>query len=111
MEGESGGENAPHETSQRTEMEQTHTILVQVIGTNPEPLEFALDLVWPRIATCGLLRIPGLIFVVIYARLLALARCAGFASGLEPRRVQLRDAAARFGALAPHIEALADASA
>jgi hypothetical protein len=109
---ESCRENAPHETSQRTEMEQAHTIPAQVIGSNPETLEFVLDLIWPRMASYGLLRIPGLSFaVVILARLPALAHCARFASGLEPRRVQLRDAAARLGTLASHIKALLDASA
>ena len=79
---------------------------------NAEPLEFALDLIRPRIATCGLPRIPGLISaVIIHARLLALAHCAPFASKLEPRRVQPRDTVARFGALTSHIKAPADASA
>jgi hypothetical protein len=84
----------------------------QVIGSNVEPLEFALDLIRPRIATCGLPRIPGLIFaVVIHARLRALSRSAPFASKLEPRRVQPRETASRFGALASHVKAPADASA
>jgi len=110
-------------TDRRRVIESTHRMRrpntlkwnmpAQVIGPNAEPLEFALHLTRPRIATCGLPRIPGLIFaVVIHARLLILARSARFASRLEPRRVQLRNnAAARFGALASHIKAPADASA
>jgi len=94
-------ENAPHETSQRAEMEQAHTISAQVIGSNPEPLEFVLVPIRPHIAICELFQIPGLVFaVVIQARPLVPARCARFVSGLETRKVQLRDAAVRFGAFA-----------
>jgi len=84
---ENDRENAPHETSQRAEMEQAHTISAQVIGSNPEPLEFALLPIRPHIAIRELFRIPGLVFaVVIQARPLVLARCARFVSGLETRR-------------------------
>ena len=43
-------ENAPREASERTEVEQVHTIHAQVLGVDPEALELALDLIRPGIA-------------------------------------------------------------
>jgi hypothetical protein len=45
-------ENAPHEASECTEVEQVHTIRAQVLGIDPEALELALDLIRPGIAAC-----------------------------------------------------------
>jgi hypothetical protein len=92
-------ENAPHEASERTEAEQVHTIRAQVLGVDPGALELALDHIRPGIAA----RRP---LVGVSAWPPALARRARFAAGLDPR-----DAAARFGALEPHVEAVVDAPA
>jgi len=90
-------ENAPHATSQRAEMEQAHTISAQVIGSNPEPLEFALVPIRPHIAIRELFRIPGLVFpVVIQAWPLVLARCARFVSGARFSCAMLPFASARL---------------
>ncbi len=97
-------ENAPHEASERTEVEQVHIIRTQVLGVDPEALELALDLIRPGIAA----RRP---LVGVSAWPPALARRVRFAAGLEPRGTEPRDAAARFGALAPHVEAVVDAPA
>jgi hypothetical protein len=97
-------ENAPHEASERTEVEQIHTIRAQVLGIDPEALELALDPIRPRIAARR--RLVG-----VSAWPPALARRARFAAGLDSRGVEPRDAAARFGALAPHGEAVVDAPA
>ena len=53
------GENAPHEASERTEVKQVHAIRAQVFGVDLEALELALDLIRPRIAARGPLRIPS----------------------------------------------------
>jgi hypothetical protein len=97
-------ENAPHEASERTEVEQVHTIRAQVFGVDPKALELTLDLIRPRISV----RRP---LIGVSAWPPALARRARFAAGLEPRGIEPRDAAARFGALAPHVEAVVDAPA
>jgi hypothetical protein len=57
-------ENAPHEASERTEVEQVHTIRAQVLGVDPKALELALDLIRPGIdrrahATCRCLRVAA----------------------------------------------------
>ncbi len=54
------GENAPHEASERTGVKQVHAIRAQVFGIDPEALELALDLIRPRTAARGPLRIPSL---------------------------------------------------
>ena len=95
-------ENAPHEAPERTEVEQVHTIRAQVLGIDPEAVELALGLIQPGIAA----RRP---LVGVSAWPLALARRVRFAAGLEPRGIEPRDAAARFGALEPHVEAVVDA--
>jgi hypothetical protein len=46
-------ENAPHEASQRAEVEQVHTIHAQVNCIDPEALELTLDLTWSHIAARG----------------------------------------------------------
>jgi len=92
-------ENAPHEASERTEVEQIHTIRAQVLGIDPEAVELALGLIQPGIAA----RRP---LVGVSAWPPALARRARFAAGLDPR-----NAAARFGESAPHVEAVVDAPA
>ena len=43
-------ENALHEASERTEVEQVHTIRAQVLGVGLEALELTLDFIWLRIA-------------------------------------------------------------
>jgi hypothetical protein len=101
------GENAPHEASKRTEVKQVHATRAQVFGIDPEALELALDLIRPRIAARRPLRIPSLV-VGVPVRPLALARCDHLCPGLEARRVEQRDAAARFGVLTPHVEAVVD---
>ena len=104
------GENALHEASERTEVEQVHIVRAQAVSVDPEALEHALDLIQPRIAACGLIWIPRLI-VGVPARLPALACRACIATGLEPHGVEQRDVAARFGELSPHVEMVVDAPA
>ena len=65
-------ENAPHEASERTEVEQVHTIRVQVLGVGLEALELALDFIWLRIAM-------GKLLVSVSAWPPTLARRARFA--------------------------------
>jgi hypothetical protein len=102
-----GRENAPHKASERTEVKQVHAIRAQVFGIDPEALELALDLIRPCIAARGPLRIHSLV-VGVPAQPLALARCAHLCPGLEARGVEQCDTAARFGVLAPHVEAVVD---
>jgi hypothetical protein len=80
-------ENAPHEASERTKLEQVHTIRTQVIGVGLEALELTLDLIQSRIAA-------GRPLVGVSTWLPTLSRRSRFAAGLEQR-----NAAARFGAL------------
>jgi hypothetical protein len=91
-------------------VEQVHIVRAQVVSVDLEALELELDLIRPRIAVRGLIRIPRLI-VGVPARLPALACRASIATGLELHGVEQRDVAARFGALSPHVETVVDAPA
>ena len=91
--------NAPHEASERTEVDQVHSIHAPVLSIDPEALELTLDLIRLHIAT----RRP---LIGVSAWLPALAHRTCFAAGLEPR-----NAAARFSVLAPHVDAVVDAPA
>jgi len=88
-------ENALHEASECTKVEQVHTIRAQVLGIDPEALELTLDLIW-----LGITMHRPLIGVSMWP----LARCARFMAELEPC-----DATARFSMLVPHVEVAVDA--
>jgi hypothetical protein len=96
-------------------MEEVHAILTKIVDPDPKAFELTLDLVRSRIATNGPFRNLDLIVAVdvpIFAPpRLVLARGVRFAARLEPRGVELCSAAARFGTLTPHVEALADETA
>ena len=85
-------ENTPHEASERTKVEQVHTICAQVISVGLEALELTLDLIQSRIAA-------GRPLVGVSTWLPTLSRRSRFAAGLEQR-----NAAARFGALPLHVK-------
>ena len=97
-------ENVPREAPQRTEMEEVHVIRTEIVGPNSMACKLTLDLVWSRIATNELFRIPDLIVaVVVYTlapRPLVLARGARFVATLGPRGIEPCDATVRPGTLA-----------
>jgi hypothetical protein len=85
-------ENTPHEASERTKVEQVHTIRAQVISVGLEALELTLNLIQSRIAA-------GRPLVGVSMWLPTLSRRSRFAAGLEQH-----NAAAHFGALPLHVK-------
>ena len=95
-------ENAPHEAPERTEVEQVHTIRVQELGIDPEALELGPDNISPLSLGAGHSSVSSrgpLHLLVVFA----------LRAGLSRAKVELCNAAARFGARTPHVEAVVDA--
>ena len=99
-----GRENAPHEASQSTEVEQVHTIRAQELGIDPEAIELGLDIIArlsPRAGRSSASSRGLLHSLVVFTLRPRLSRA----------EVELCNAAGCFGALTPHVEAVVDAPA
>ena len=82
-------------------------LFAHVFGIDPKALGLALDLISPRIAGRGPLGFPVSSSVSPRGCLHLLVALA-LRPGFDARGVEQRDAAARFGAPATHVEAVVD---